>query len=269
MASRLSDSGAPEVADDIRQLRLTAGSHPGWPEAMLRRLGRFYLLTQGFAGYNDLPPESQADLRGAVGWFADPSHPGREILSDRWLVLGTRHNLQGRHNMRRTWLYGLNHRRFAFLSQQSQKELLEPIQLSGTALEATLRFAPGGWPQRASILELRQTEPDNSAIPGYSSLQYARSAYGKALSANPWLRNFPLLLRLVQPEPEGGQWVLRDRQGFIVPLPRPFMYGWHLQVMSQTPGSAVFGEWDGLQFKPLAAYYNQRWLTLRVLRGQK
>jgi hypothetical protein len=269
MAARLSDSGAPEVAQDLRLLRPLAGSHPGWPEALLRRLGRFYLLTQGFAGYDSLPPESQADLRGAAGWFEDPAHPGDERLKDRWLVLGTVHEVQGRHNVRRTWLYGLQHRRFAFVNQKSHKEALEPALLSASALEATLRFAPGGWPQRATIISLSQISPDNNPIPGSASLQNARAAFGKALSVNPWLRNFPLVLGDVQPEMDGGQWILRDQKGYLVPLPNPFMYGWHLQVMSSTAGSALFGEWDGLQFKPLAAYHDNSWLTLRILRGQK
>ena len=116
---------------------------------------------------------------------------------------------------------------------------------------------------------MTQIAAKNSAVPGFNSLQHARAAYGKALSVNPWLRNFPLVITQVQPEPDGGGWVLRDQEGYVVPLPKPFMYGWHLQVMSSTAGSALFGEWDGLQFKPLSAYHNDRWLTLRVLRGQK
>jgi hypothetical protein len=269
MASRLSEAAAPEIAQDIRDLRPLAGSQRGWPEATLRRLGRLYLLSQGFAGYKKLPPEAQADLRSAVGWFEDPLHPGDELLSDRWLVLGTVHNLQGRHNVRRTWLYGLEHRRFAYVSRQSQKEILEPALFSGTTLAAALRFAPGGWPQRASMEALRAISPQGAAIHSYRSLKDARSAYGKALSVNPWLRHFPMVLSRMQAELDGGQWVLRDSEGYGVPLPQPFLYGWHLQVMGSTDGSALFGEWDGLCFSPLAAFHNNTWLTLRVLRGQK
>ena len=269
MASRLSDWGAPELAQDLRQLRLVAGSYPDWPEVMLRRLGRFYLLTQGFARYDALPPESQADLRGAAGWFEDPAHPGEELLQDKWLVLGSMHTLQGARNLRRTWLYGLNHRRFAFVSQQSQKEIFKPLHLSGTALEASLRFAPGGWPQRATIVELERISANNSAVTGYSSLQEARAAFGKALSVNPWLRRFPLILSRVLPEPDGDRWILRDRKGYIMPLPKAFMYSWHLQAMGDTTENALFGEWDGSQFLPLSVYHKDAWLTLRVLRGLK
>ena len=269
VVARLSEAGAPEIAQDMRDLRKVAGSHPGWPEAMLRRLGRVYLLVQGFAAYDELPPESQADLRAAVGWFEDPSYPGEEHLRDRWQVLGTIHNLQGRHNMRRTWLYGRKHRRFAFISQRSQKEILQPVLLSGTTLAATLRFAPGGWPQRAAIAELLAKTPDSAAVQGTPSLREARIAYGKALSVNPWLRQFPLVLDRVQAETEGGLWALRDREGTVAPLPHPFFYGWHLQVMSSTDGRAVFGEWNGLAYTPLALFHNNTWLALRVLRGQR
>jgi len=269
IASRLADSGATDVAQDVRQLRLVAGSHPGWPEVMLRRLGRFYLLTQGFAAYNTLPPESQADLRGAAGWFEDPSHPGEEFVRDRWLVLGSTHTMQGVQNLHRIWLYGLNHRRFAYVSHKAQQEILKPFHFSATALEATLRFAPGGWPQRASIVDLSGISPENNSISGYTSLENARAAYGRALSVNPWLRNFPLVLRQVLPEPDGDQWVMRDRKGFIVPLPKSFMFGWHLQAMGSSSGSSIFGEWDGGQFSPLSVYNEDGWLSLCVLRGQK
>jgi hypothetical protein len=268
MAASMSDSGMPELAQDIRQLRLVAGRHPGWPEVMLRRLGRFYLLAQGFASYDDLAPESQADLRGAVGWFEDPAYPGEEFIRDRWLVLGSEHTLQGRFNLIRTWLYGLSHRRFAFVNQKSEKEILKPIHLGGTALEATLRFAPGGWPQRAALVELNHIKPDSSPVPGSRSLKEVRTAYGKALGVNPWLRNFPLILQQVQSESDGDRWILRDASGYIMPLPKPFLYGWHLQALSSAD-NALFGVWNGAQFSPLTVYYDESWLTLHILRGQK
>jgi hypothetical protein len=183
--------------------------------------------------------------------------------------LGTLHKLQGSLNIRRTWLYGSAHRRFAYISRQSQKEILEPALFSGTTLEATLRFAPGGWPQRAAIDLLHAISPQSGAIHSYRSLHDARTAYGKALSLNPWLRHFPLVLSHVQAELDGGQWVLRDSEGYVMALPQPFMYGWHLQIMSSMDGSALFGEWDGLRFAPVSVYHDNTWLTLRVLRGQK
>ncbi|MFN2140052.1 MAG: hypothetical protein ACK2U5_06200 [Candidatus Promineifilaceae bacterium] len=269
MASRLSDGGAPVTAQALRDLRPLAGSRPGWPEAVLRRLGRFYLLTQGFAAYDDLPPEPQADLRAAVGWFEDPQHRGDEVVNDEWRVLGSVHELLGQNNIRRTWLYGRSSRRFAFFRQTLRRNSLQPAYLGGTTLSAALRFAPGGWPQRAVLEEVRELLPHTGAARSYDSLRGARDAYGKALSLNPWLRRFPLVLHGIHAHLEDGRWMLRDSEGYVMPLPQPFLYGWHLQAMDNPGQYGLFGEWDGMIFTPISAYYNQTWLALRVLRGQK
>jgi hypothetical protein len=269
MAARLSDAGAPATAQDLRTLRPLANGRPGWPEAVLRRLGRFYLLTQGFTGYDDLPPESQADLRAAAGWFEDPAHRGDEVVDDEWLVLGSVHELLGRDNLRRTWLYGRSSRRFAFLTQRLQRSLLQPAHFGGTTLSAALRFSPGGWPQRAAIEQLHGSTPQTGPARSQNSLRSARETFGKALVVNPWLRRFPLVLHGTHPHLEDGRWVLRDREGTLMSLPHPFLYGWHLQAMNDSQTNGLFGEWDGSAFTPISAYYNQTWLTLRVLRGQK
>ncbi len=269
MASRLSEAQAPETAAELRELRKKAGARPNWPQEILRSLGRFYLLAQGFATYDDLPPESQADLRGAVGWFADPAFPGEETVRDQWLVLGTVHAMQGGHNLRRTWLYGLESHRFAFIRRRSKKEIVEPALFYGTVLDAAMRFTPGGWPQRASIDSMASARSHNAPVHAYESLHKARTSYGRALSVNPWLKQFPLALSGVRVEMEGGHWVLRDREGYVMPLPQPYLYGWHLQVLGSTAGSVLFGEWDGRQFAPLSVYHDQMWRTLRILRGQK
>jgi hypothetical protein len=269
MAARLSEAGAVEVAQDLRELRGLAGRGSDWPENVLRRLGRLYLLTRGFAVYDSLQPEAQADLRGAVGWFEDPHYPGDERLADRWLILATVSEQQGHRNLRRTWLFGREHRRYAFVAQELQKESILPAYFSGTTLPGTLRFAPGGWPQRASFEAIGDVSPDGGPVHSFHSLRAARAAYGKALSLNPWLRRFPIALSGVQAELDGSHWVLRDSEGYAVSLPPVFMYGWHLQVMSDSACNALFGEWDGRNFTPLSAYYNDSWLALHVLRGQK
>ena len=270
IASRLNEAGCPVIAQEVRGLRGEVNRTPAWPEALLRRLGRLYLLAQGFRAYETLPVEAQADLRGAAGWFADPAHPGQERISDRWLVLATTHTLSGQWSERRTWLYGLEHQRFAFLSEEGARDAPRPPYFSGTLLEAALCFAPGGWPLRA-ILETAGTVSASAetAPRGHHSLENARQLFGKALSVNPWLRRFPLLLRGVRVQLDGDLWVLRDEGGYLMPLPLSFLYGWHLQLMCNQAGALLFGEWDGVQFTPLAIRHEGQWLAVHILRGQK
>jgi hypothetical protein len=269
MATRLDEAHAYETAQDLRDLGRLPGKQAGWTEQVLRRLGRLYLLTQGFAGYPALPPETQADLRAAAGWFADPAYPGEDVVRDHWLVLGTAHQVVGRHNLRRTWLYGRKHRRFAHFDPQAPGSPRLPALFSGTQLDAVLRFRPGGWAQRAALETLQGIMVTGDGAPGLSSLRQARLTVGKALSVNPWLRRFPLVLRGVQAAPDGDSWVLRDGAGYLLPLPHPFLYGWHLQLLGGSADSALFGEWDGQRLLPLSLYQDGQWLALTVLRGQK
>ncbi len=269
IATHLDNAHAPETAQDIRELGKLPGKGAGWATQLLRRLGRLYLLTQGFAAYNILPAETQADLRAAVGWFIDPSSSAGKMLSDRWIVLGSAHRLRGRQSLHRTWLYSLSHRRFAHLSRPLSPDHWRPALFSGSTLEASLRIEPGGWPQRASIVSLDAMSPRGEVVPGQSSLRKARTAYGKALSVNPWLRRFPLILSQVRVVFDGGLWVLRDGEGYSLLLPHPFLYGWHLQLLSHDNQSLLFGEWNGRFLTPLSIYHNNNWLTFNALRGQK
>ena len=278
MAGLLSDAQAPLPALELQQLRRDAGSS-GWPQRVLRRLGRLYLLTQAFAAYPELPPETQADLRGAAGWFPDPQHPGDELLTGRWLVLASAQETLGKQQMRRTWLYSQTQRRYAFLEQPFYGHWTAPLLLAGTSIRATLRFAPGAWPQRAEINALHacslhgdapaRAAPAAGAPGGLASLRRARELFGQALSMNPWLRQMPLLLAGVSAELDGEQWVLSDSEGYFLPLPPSFLYGWHLQALHGQEDTAVFGEWNGRYFDPLAVRSGGRWLALHILRGQK
>jgi hypothetical protein len=267
MAARLEDAHAPLVATELRDLAALPGSGSAWPEALLRRLGRLYLLAQGFARYQDLPPEAQADLREAAGWFADPAQPGSDLACDAWLVLAAAPAFAAGENGRRTWLWGPRTRRFAFVESAPEAG---PGLLAGSSIPATLRFAPSAWPIRATIdlLHEAQSVARPVALPGQISISAARDAYGRALALNPWLRAFPLGLTGTTATPDGEGWALHDAGGARLPLPAPFTYGWHLQALAAAEDGLLFGEWDGRVFAPLSIQRGKQWLPLHALRGQ-
>lgn len=273
MAALLEEAHAPDTAAEIRRLRSIVGRDGAWPEETLRRMGRLYLLAQAFVSYKTLPAETQADLRGAVGWFADPLFPGEEVIDGHWLVMGATHHYQERQNVRRTWLYDLERQRYAQVNQPIRGKRNGPLLPNGMTVRAALRFAPSAWPLRAAIegtvVETGMHEATDAGPTGYQSLWRARELYGKAISMNPWLPRLPLVLRQVEAFLDGEQWTLHDAEGYVLPLPHPFLYGWHVQVLNSVPGSALFGEWDGAAFTPLSVLYEGRWLALQVLRGQK
>ena len=265
MAARLEDAHAPRVAAELRSLAALPGGDPAWPEALLRRLGRLYLLAQGFARYESLPPEAQADLREAAGWFADPAQPGSDLARESWLVLAAAPAFGGGDGYR-TWLWGPRARRFAFIEGAPDAG---PGLLAGSVVPATLRFSPGGWPVRAVIHLLHESIgvlPDSP--PGQISIGAARAAYGRALALNPWQSAFPLALADCTAVPDGEGWALVDEAGARLPLPAPFGHGWHLQALQAAGDGPLFGEWDGRVFTPLAVRRSALWLPLHALRGQ-
>lgn len=268
MTNRLADAEAYETAAELRQIAALPVKGPQWSEQLLRRIGRLYLLTQGFARYDSLLPETQSDLRYAAGWFANPNSGWSESLDDNWFILGKRHEWAAQKNRLRVWLWGCEHKRPALLTLQPGKDdLLARPFISGTTIKGEMHFYPSAWPMRAQIgAGYRDADPgaDPSA---FRSLAVARRAYGKALSLNPWLRHFPLLLRGIQVQQNGQRWMLRDGEGYWLPLPAKFLHGWHLQAVTQNEKSALFGEWNGADFQPLTIYLEEKWIDLHTLRG--
>lgn len=92
--------------------------------------------------------------------------------------------------------------------------------------------------------------------------------YATSLAANPWLGGFPMPLREVYCEPPGADktWRLRDRAGWLLPLPPKFAHGWHLLSLTADRPMSLFGEWDGARFMPLSVF-DGRWRSMSGWQG--
>ncbi len=297
MAQRLQENGLYTLGQELRQLpaitkmprartpsllkKTSQANRPrikkkksegpsDWPLAALQQLGRHYLITQGFANYQQLPPAAQADLRYAAGWFVNPDDPPAKVLRDRWLVIGTRFQGWDKETIQHSWLWGVRSRRFILLSRPfpRQDPAFQPFIIGGTA-DATLHLLPGAWPFRAQLARLYAFEKQEFMIPVFTSLKEAQSAFGRALSANPWLNLFPLVLGQMEVQRLHKRWYLRDRQGFGWPLPIDFTYGWHLAAMQKNEKTALFGEWNGQFFNPLSFIEGSAPLPMHIINGVK
>src|SRR5262249_44174461 len=67
-AARLIDAQAPGIARLVREMSGLTASGEGWQARLLERLGKLYLLIEGFKRVNELPPSTQADVRALIGW---------------------------------------------------------------------------------------------------------------------------------------------------------------------------------------------------------
>ena len=75
--------------------------------------------------------------------------------------------------------------------------------------------------------------------------------YARALSRNPWLERFPMVLADVTPRGTENAWSVLDgaRQG----LPLAGSHGWRLLAIAGGRPIHLVAEWDGYALHPLAA----------------
>lgn len=249
IAARMVDAQAPGLARQLRELAGIVHTGTAWSDRVLERLGRLYLLLEGFERVETLPPAVQADLRTQLGWSLNQE----EVLAgqadaDLWLVVGQRTEEEERLRARRTWLYGIATHTFALLLDFAHgQQPFEQNLLPGTCLEAELVFYPSAYPLRALIKNRQESFALPKPPPAIESIAEAIATYSKALARCPWLERFPLLLQNMIPRREEKDWLLQDQQGVVLPLSyrMEVTQGWQLLALSGGHSLSVFGEWDG------------------------
>jgi len=267
IAARMVDAQAPGLA---RQLRECAGiAHTGTNshERLLARLGKLYLITEGFERIKTLPIEVQADLRTQIGWTVNQEEVlAGQAEADLWLVVGQRTEIEDRLKIRRIWLLGLGSHRSALLldfvhGQQSFEHSFFP----GMCLEAELGFYPSAYPLRAVIKTRQEAVLLSKHPPGYVNITDAIAAYSRAFSTCPWIEQFPMLLQTVIPVREGDRWFIQDMDGSGLPLSAQLdpKQGWQLLALSGGHPITLFGEWDGNQLLPLSVWMEDQVYELK------
>jgi hypothetical protein len=264
MADRLIDATLSEVAKDIRQLASINVKHPRWHEDYLSVLGRLHLLIQGFKRLDDLPEITAADLRMAVGWLPNLQ---AETFADTWHVVGRRVEAETHRKVQRTYLWSEESSRPAVLVDVLHGTKTANTRfLPGVVLEATLEFYTSSTPLRAELHSLQKITQPEKAMKAETSIKLAIANFTTVKTANPWLRTFPLILQEVVAEQHEGNWVIRDSEGYFLPLPPRFAYGWYLRALSAS-GLWLFGEYDGVRFLPISTWANDRLLELHTLKA--
>jgi hypothetical protein len=260
MAERLVDAQAGEVADEVRRLATIPGSDEAWPERLLQRIGRLSLLIQGFARFETLPPEMQADLQLAVGWLPRlPNHKPNPIR-DKWYILGRQLEQSGKQKLQRLWLWGEQTNQAALLLHIAHRgQTLDTGLLPGTVLEADLGFYPSAVPLRAHLLTQHDLGQPRQRNIGYPTIKTAMQVYAQAITASPWLPYFPLALHAVTTARLQEKWVVRDQRGYLLPLPHKYESGWHVRALGREGQLSLFGVWDGQYLQPLSLWREDWW----------
>jgi hypothetical protein len=260
MAARLVDAQAPGVARLVREMAGVPASGEGWEARLLERLGRLYLLTEGFKRVAELPEDTQADIRALIGWTQNQDELLRlDGTRDRWLVLGQRVEEEDGLRVQRVWLWGeLSGRAALILHFAHGQQPLDASFVTGAAIDAELAFFPGAHPLRAIVKQRHGAPAPPERISGYAKILDAHEAFTSAMAANPWLEKFPMSLLNVTPLRRGDAWFVRDAEGRALKLAPRFESGWTMLALSGGRGIDIFGEWDGDRLWPLSAFHENR-----------
>lgn len=265
-AARMVDSQLPGAARLIREMATLPGSRADWAEILLLRLARLHTLIQAYHRLEVLPQTTQQEVRGLLGWSVNQE----ELLAsthgcrDHWLVLHTYTELDEKTNLRTqvNWLWGREEKRIAqILNFAHQSQAMDASLVQGLVLQGELVYFPGAHPLRAIFKDKKAV--NEKVVPhGYESVHDLLANYASALGNDPWLEEFPAIMETVTPMRVNEAWILKDTQGYVVPLPSAHPSAWELFALGGSHPLTVFGIWDGFTFTPLAAWESDRLVNL-------
>jgi len=265
-AARMVDAQLPGLARLIREMASLPATRADWAEVLLLRIARLHLLVQAYRNLNLFPEPTQQDIRGLIGWSVNQEEllASTQGLQDHWLVLHSRTELDEKTSLRTqvNWLWGQSQKRVAqILNFAHQSQPMDASILQGMVLEGELVFFPGAYPLRA-IFKGKKVSNKNITPQGYPCVRDLLDHYALALGTNPWLENFPAVLERVTPTRAKENWVVKDPEGCVLPLPASHPSAWELFALGGGHPLTLFGTWDGSTFLPLTAWASERLVNL-------
>lgn len=257
-AARLVDDQLPGLAVVLRELATLRYASLDWPERLLARLGELYLLVRAFLRLEQLPLELQQDVLQLVGinLKKEDIQAQQPPAADTWLVVGQVTKEEERLLSRRTWLWGQQTNRYAFVLEFSfgGQAFATALVPTGT-YKGNLAFYPSACPLRAVTTSAWAFSGSRTqARPGGSSVQELLDAYATALSQLPWLREWPVTLSGMVPQfgPNEQPILYHPTEGLQLPLRCDPELAWQLMAASGGYPLTVFGEWNGRAFFPIS-----------------
>lgn len=270
ISRRLWDAQAQGVARQLTAIGSMLQRESEWSPRLLEALGRLHLLVESYARLDELPPDQQADLRTAIGFTEKQADLLQQNgTHDLWLALGRRTELnEERLLVQRTWLLGLQTGKMALLLDYAHPAGFgKPLDRSfppATWLQTACVYYPSAYPLRALAKNRMSVAASPTDLPyAHQTLRAALAAYADALSANPWLERFPMLVANLVPFYENGALALADSNGEALSISalEPTSLA-RLLAMSGGAPLTVFGEYDGRTFLPLSAFAQERLVQL-------
>lgn len=253
-ARRLIDAQAGALAGQVKSLAgIPRQRGSQWPGRLLEEYALLHLLIRAYQRQDELSPELRETVRGRVGFTVNQEEVQRgPTVRDEWYVAGTRDSEQDRLITRRAWLRGRRTGRAALvLSFAAPGRSLDTALMPGTTLDADLAFFPGAQPLRALVVTRHALTTPAGPPPGITIKAFL-AEYAEALSRDPWLDQWPALLRDVRLSRDDQ---LVDPDGDALPLEGGDR--WRLLALSGGGPITIGGEWTPQGLRPLSAWHPQ------------
>ena len=260
IAARMVDAQASGLAERLRSLAGVPHSGAGWESRLLEEYALLRLLITAYRRRADLPDGLVATVRSRIGFTVRQADvlAGGERVTDRWHVLARRDLELDRIRTRRTWLRGCESGRFALvLSFAATGESFDNSLTVGTEAVLELAFYPGALPLRALAVTPVSTTPVGAAAhtapPAGGMVKDMLATWAQALSRDPWLDSWPVVLTEVTPVRAPAPW-LADANGDAAPLHPGAGDCWPLFAVSGGAPLTVAAEWTTRGLWPLTAW---------------
>lgn len=264
IAARMTDSKLAVISRRIRVLR-DRRHEAQWPELFFNELADFYLFAQAFRRIESLPEPLQEELllQGGRTIRRNDLLEQQPAQHDRWLALGQTSGMEEDVRWRRTWFWAERLQKFALVLDFAFRDTPYTQEwLLGSVIDADFHFFPGVYPLRAVVGEFALSNESFLPFDGFLNASSMANAYTKALSENPFLQIFPVVLSGFSIILQQEQFYAFDTERRYLTLSKQEEKNWKLLACSAGHPIELFAEWDGSRLNPLAMIDDQQVIKL-------
>jgi hypothetical protein len=258
LGKRMIDCQAPGLAGTVRHIGESVLRDPD--VELPFELGRLHLVLHSMENRESYAPSVQADLRSLIGGRSGAGDDTGETVEDDWFVAARKTEERDRLITSTTWMLGLKSGRWAKLLRfaPAHQTIAEPWAL-GTAVQTSLKFEPGSYPQRATPDIEEPSRPAPVPENQEPDLDAMLDRFAAAVSANPFLRSLPFLISL---RPSIGGTLLVDVTGHALPWAVKGDTALSVDCICGGAPTIMCGEWDGRRIRLLAIRDADAWFPL-------
>jgi uncharacterized Zn finger protein len=263
--TRLNDQQLPGLAALIQEIQEFPQDR-FWAEKTLVNLGKIHLAKNAYQNLEALEENKKRDVLTFLGVSLKQEevlqNPDSLKIEDTWQVITKIKETDGKMKTQRTWLQGVNSKKFAMLLDFSFKGSPFKYNLeSENAFDGAVVYYPSNFPQRA-ILEKEVKGVSKKIIGTFETWEHFLEYQAEALSQNPFLLQLPISLNNITPVFEEERLLLVDSNNDFFEVSENFDRVWEVIAFSGGESLQVFGEWRENDLYPTVISKDKRRLTL-------